>query len=297
MTQCRSLVAFEEVFGTMHAASETLPWETVCDEVVCITTQKAGKKRWRSLKRALEEADLARLATLLLNERPCDLQGHTCNLIDACFASHFFIIEKARREKLKRILILEDDVYFDVEALPLAVEACSAFLGTGRPFSAFLFGGVYTEMQSTDIARVYHGRGMQAHAWLVNVEHPAWGAALHSGYRMQDVYNHEHGQTYMVYPDVAFQKDFATGEQKKNRPVYNLAELPVLYRTLTRIGMQFGMQNCWESCARKTNAIVRCTGSIKAALVTLGVLVGVLSIAIVCMSCAWLARNRVSENS
>jgi len=286
------LVSFEEVLGASRAAHRTLPWELVCDEVVCITTQKAGQKRWKLLKRALEDADLARLATLLMNERPCDLQGLTCNLIDACFASHFFVIEKARRENLKRILILEDDVYFDGEALPSAIEACSTFLGTGRPFSAFLFGGVYTEMQTTDIPTIYHGRGLQAHAWLVNVEHPAWGSALHSGFHMQDVYNHERGQTYMVYPDVAFQRDFATGEQKKNRPVYNLAGLPVLYRTLSSIAIQLGMQNCWESCARKSNAIVRCTGSIKAALITLGVLVGVLSIAIIIMAGKLLTRRK-----
>jgi len=264
----------------------------LCDEVVCITTQKTGQKRWKRLKRSLEDADLARLATLLMNERPCDLQGRACDLIDACFASHFFIIEKAQREQLNRILILEDDVYFDVQALPLAVEACAAFLKKNLAFSAFLFGGVYTEMQSTGVPRVYRGRGMQAHAWLVNVQHPAWGAAPNSGFRMQDVYNHERGETYMVYPDVAFQRDFATGEQKKNRPVYNLAELPVLYRALTRIAMQCGMQNCWENCARKTNAIVRYAGSIKVALVTLGVLVGILSIAIVSVTCAWLARKR-----
>ena len=296
MSRCRSLVSFEEVLGAGRAANRTLPWELVCDEVVCITTQKGGQKRWKLLKKSLEDADLARLATLLMNERPCDLKGLTCNLIDACFASHFFIIEKAQREKLKRILILEDDVYFDVEALPSAIEACSAFLGTGRPFSAFLFGGVYTEMQTTDIPKIYHGRGMQAHAWLVNVEHPAWGAAaLHSGFRMQDVYNHERGQTYMVYPDVAFQRDFATGEQKKNRPVYNLSELPILYQTLTKIAMQFGMQNCWESCARKTNAIVSCTGSIKAALITLGVLVGMFSIAIIFLSGKWLTRKKSGQ--
>jgi len=292
MSRCRSLVSFEEVLGASRAARRTLPWELVCDEVVCITTQKTGRKRWKFLKRALEDADLARLATLLMNERPCDMQGLTCSLIDACFASHFFIIEKARREKLKRILILEDDVYFDVEALPSAIDACSTFLATGRPFSAFLFGGVYTEMQTTDIPKIYHGRGLQAHAWLVNVEHPAWGAALNSGFRMQDVYNHERGQTYMVYPDVAFQRDFATGGQKKNRPVYDLAGLPILYRMLTRIAMQLGMQNCWESCARKTNAIVKCTGSIKAALITLGVLVGVLSIAIIFMSGKCLSRTK-----
>jgi len=290
---CRSLILYEDALGpTRSPPPRRLAWETICDEVVCITTKGASQKRWKALKQALEEADLARLAMLLLNERPCDLQGQTCDLIDACFASHFCVIQKAQQERLRLILILEDDVYFDVEALPRALEACASFLRTGRPFSAFLFGGVYTEMQSTGVPDVYHGRGMQAHAWLVNVEHPVWESAPDSGFRMQDVYNHECGETYMVYPDVAFQRDFATGAAKQDRPVYNLAEFPVMYRALTRIGMKFGIQNCWEGCARKTNAIVRYTGSIKAALVTLGVLVGILSITVVSMACTWAARAR-----
>jgi len=288
------LVTIEELLGISHSPSpKRLPWESICDEVVCITTRKAGQKRWRHLKKALEDADLARLATILLNERPCDLEDRACDLIDACFASHFFIIEKAQREGLHKILILEDDFYFDVPALPHALRACAAFLRVDVPFSAFLFGGVYTEMRSTPIPGVYHGRGVQAHAWLVNVEHPAWGAAPGSGFRMQDLYNHERGDTYMVYPDVAFQRDFSTGDaDERNRPVYNLAEFPVLYRTLTRIGSRFGMRNCWEGCARKTNAIVSCTGSIRAALITLGVLVGLLSIVVVSLSCAWAAREK-----
>lgn len=286
---CRSMSTFADLLGPPNGTpSAQLPWETICDEVVCITTQKAGQKRWKFLKRALEHADLARLVTLLVNTRPCDLQGRSCELIDACFASHFCIIQKAQEEKLRSVLILEDDVYFDVEGLPRAIEKCRSFLEADLPFSAFLFGGVYTEMSSTEVDGVYKGRGMQAHAWLVNVRHPVWNVALDSGHRMQDVYNHEHGETYMVYPDVAFQKDFSAGEGK--RPTYNLAEMPPLYRALTSIGLRFGMRNCWEGCARRTNAIVRTTGSIKAALVTLGVLVGVLSCAIVIMACTWAAK-------
>ena len=286
---CRSLATFADVLGTHSAPTRRLPWETICDEVVCITTQKAGKARWKFLKTALEQADLARVVTLLMNERPCDLQGQECDCIDACFASHFCIIQKAQQEKLRLVLILEDDVYFDVEGLPRALSSCKAFLKANLPFSAFLFGGVYTEMQSTSIQNVYHGRGMQAHAWLVNVQHPVWDSALDSGFRMQDWYNHERGDTYMVYPDVAFQQNFSASEDKKDRPVYNLADFPIMYRTLTRIGMQFGMRNCWENCARRTNSIVRCTGSIKAVLVILGVLVGILSIVVVTMSCTWAA--------
>jgi len=260
----------------------------VCDEIVCITT-KRGRKRWPHLKKALAEADLIRLAAILLNERPCDRAGQDCEILDAATASHFFLIEKARREGLRRVLILEDDVYFDVAALPQAIDACAAFLRCQLPFSAFLFGGVYTEMEATELPLIYRGRGVQAHAWLVNVQHPTWSTLDDNGFRMCDVYNHERGTTFMVYPDVAFQKDFATGEKRENRPVYALSEFPLLYRVLTRVGLHFGMQNCWEGCARRTNAIVRRTGSIRTAVIILGVFVGLLTLALLAVSCSWLA--------
>lgn len=295
-TLCRSLVTVEEVLGTSSEKSPLqLPWEDVCDEVVCITTKK-GQKRWAHLKQSLVEADLIRLTTVLFNERPCDRKGRTCEILDATFASHFFLIDKARREGLDRILILEDDVYFDVKALPKALEACATFLAQQLSFSAFLFGGVYTEMTATNIPLIFHGRGVQAHAWLVNVQHSSWGNFDDTGFRMLDVYNHECGTTYMVYPDVAFQKDFASGEKKENRPVYSLEEFPILYRVLTQIGMRFGMQNCWEGCARKTNAIVKHTGSIKVAVIILGVFVGLLTVALLAVSCSWVAwAKRVSK--
>jgi hypothetical protein len=289
---CRTLVTIEEVLGTSreHPPNE-IPWEAVCDEVVCITS-KGGRRRWPHLKKSLVDADLFRVATLLFNDRPCDRSGETCEILDAATASHFFLIEKARREGLQRVLILEDDFYFDVSALPRAIEACSAFLALRLPFSAFLFGGVYTEMTATDVPLIFHGRGVQAHAWLVNVQHAAWGTLDDNGFRMCDVYNHERGDTYMVYPDVAFQKDFATGEQKQNRPTYNLAEFPLLYRVLTKIGMRFGMQNCWEGCARKTNAVVRRTGSIKVAVIILGTFVALLTVALLAVSCSWIASAK-----
>ena len=297
-TPCRSLVTVEELLGSSHdKPPHKLPWEGICDEVVCITS-RSGQQRWPHLKKALAEADLLRVVTLLLNDRPCDRADQTCEILDACTASHFFLIEKARHEGLQRVLILEDDVYFDVAALPRALEACAAFLALRLPFSAFLFGGVYTEMTATDVPLIYHGRGVQAHAWLVNVQHAAWNTLDDNGFRMCDVYNHEHGNTYMVYPDVAFQKDFASGENKKNRPVYNLAEFPLLYRVLTQVGMRFGMQNCWEGCARKTNAVVRHTGSIKVAVIILGVFVGLLTVALLAVSCSWVAwAKRVTREN
>jgi hypothetical protein len=188
---------------------------------------------------------------------------------------------------IRRVLVLEDDVYFDAPKLRRAVGACLEFLKADLDFSAFLFGGVYTEMQATSISGVFSGKGVQAHCWLINVRHPVWNAAANSGFRMADMYNHERGLTYMIHPGVAFQRDFSRGETAKSRPVYNLEEFPPLYRTLTELGMRFGMRNCWEGCARKTNSLVYKTGSIKAAVISLGVVVGVLLSVIVTMACCW----------
>lgn len=292
---CRRSASFAELLGTPHKAPRRLNWEAVCDAVVCITTLNAREFRWPHLKAALEAADLARRCTLLLNERACDLGGNDCDRLDACFASHLYVIQKAAAAGLQHVLILEDDVYFDVRALPRALRACSRFLKARRAsFSAFLFGGVYTEMSATAISGVFAGRGTQAHAWLVNVQHPLWQTAPGSGYRMPDIFNHELGTTFLLHPDVAFQRSFAAGEAPSDRPVYNLAEFPPLHRVLTKIGLQFGMRNCWEGCARKTNSAVRLTGSIRAALIVLGVLVGVL-VALLSAAVIALARPRGAQ--
>lgn len=286
---CRSCAPFAELLGPTRPAPRRLDWDAVCDAVVCITTRAARERRWTHLKAALEAADLARRCTLLLNERACDLEGRDCDRLDACFASHLYVIQQAAAAGQRRVLILEDDVYFDVPALPGALRACSRFLRTRRPFSAFLFGGVYTEMKATSVPGVFSGRGTQAHAWLVDVQHPVWAGALASDHRMPDVFNHEHGTTFLLHPDVAFQRSFAAGEATADRPVYNLAELPPLHQALTKLGLRFGMRNCWEGCARRTNSLVRATGSIRVALIVLGVLVGLLSGAVVALACSWWA--------
>ena len=226
---------------------------------------------------------------MLLNEKACDIDGNDCELIYACFASHICVIQQAQTDGLHHVLILEDDVYFDVEKLAAGVRSCRAFLKAGLDFSAFLFGGVYTEMQKTDIDHIFSGKGMQAHAWLVNVQHPVWATASTSGHRMPDVFHHVHGVTYMLHPDIAFQRSFWDGKDSSAEPVYNLAEIPPLYRILTKLGIRFGMRNCWEGCAKNTNALVKRTGSIKVALIVLGSLVGLLSLAIVTMACTWVA--------
>ena len=210
------------------------------------------------------------MTNILMSERPCDVHDRKCDVIDACMASHLVAIDWAKDLGLRRILILEDDVYFDVPMLPEALRACAQFLQKQLRFSAFLFGGVYTETKSTCIPGVVQGKGVQAHAWLLSLEHPIWGEEKHrSEFRMVDLYNHTRGETYMVYPDIAFQRDFSRGERQVDRPVYDLKKFPFLYRFLTSIGQHFGMRNCWEGCARRTNFLVGYTGSIEVALLVL----------------------------
>jgi hypothetical protein len=129
------------------------------------------------------------------------------------------------------------------------------------------------QMRSTDTPRVFSGKGVQSHAWLINVRHPSWEGATESGFRMPDIYNHERGQTYFLHPGVAFQRNFALAEAKGQRPVYNLTEFPPIYRVLTKLSMFLGMKNCWEGCARRTNDLVFMTGDVRRTLVCLSLLV------------------------
>lgn len=264
MAECRSFVSFEQLLGP-PGPGEHLPWESVCDAVMCLTVRSSP--RWPHLRRALEAADLARLTTFLLSDGPCDLQGRPCDFLDACAASHMFVIERVRASGLRRVLILEDDVYFDVPALAAAVRGCARFLALDLDFSSFFFGGVYTELRATELPLVFSGRGVQAHAWLVDVHHPSWAGFVGSKHRMLDMFAHQHGEMYMVHPGVAFQRDFSVGET--TRPEYNLAECPPLLRALAHVSQVLGMRNCWESCARRTNAIVHLAGSARGAVVGL----------------------------
>lgn len=266
------MVDVVDIFHATGAPSpeKRLPWEQICDVVVCLTTRGARKLRWRHLRRSLEEADLTRMTKILLSERPCDVYDRACDVLDACMASHFSAINWAKTQGHSRVLILEDDAYFDVPMLPKAIQACAKFLEMRWKFSVFLFGGVYTETQPTCVPHVVKGKGVQAHAWLINLDHPIWGDKKHrSKFRMVDIYNYHRGETYMVYPDVAFQRDFSRGERQVDRPVYDLKAFPFPYGLLTRIGLHFGMRNCWEDCARRTNSVVEYAGSIDVALIVL----------------------------
>jgi hypothetical protein len=240
---------------------------------VCVTTLGARRKRWRHLKKALESADLLCRTKILLSSRPCDSQDNACDVLDACKHSHLFAMAWAEAQGFSRLLILEDDLYFEEPGLPRAVEACERFLAKGRSFSTFLFGGVYLEMKDTDVPGVLAGKGAQSHAWLVNLKHALWRYPRRlTEFRMLDLYNLRKGQTFMAYPAVAFQRDFSRGSSPSLAPVYALEEFPFLYRVLTRIGGYFGMRNCWESCSRTTNVLTKYAGSIEIALLVFSLL-------------------------
>jgi hypothetical protein len=290
---CRFILDAREVLGPPKLASPArkFQWEKVCEAIVCLTTLKAKRRRWVHLKKSLEEADLADRAKIVLSLRPCDSVNETCDVLEACKHSHLVAMDWARAQGYKTLLVLEDDVYFEVPALPRAIEACYRFLKSGKPFSTFLLGGVYLEAKATDVPGVLGGKGAQAHAWLINLQHRIWSRPQKSkNFRMLDLYNHQVGQTYMAYPGVAFQRDFSKGERLLEKPVYDLHDFPFFYRVLTRIGLYFGMRNCWEGCARRTNALSKYAGSIEVALI-------VLSSVLVCLvvGLGWLSSKFLSK--
>lgn len=262
---CRSILTFQKVFGEEASAdSESLPWLELCDAVFCMSTKKHLSKRGAHLKKSLKEAGLSSCVQIIVNEGAYTKTCRKCSPVRACGQSHAFAIDYARRLGMRIVLVLEDDFYFDVPVLKASFDAMRGFLKQGVPFSAFLLGGVYLKMRPTGLSRVFKGRGAQTHAWILDSSHPVWSdEKTFSRFDMVDIYNNVHGETYMLYPDVAFQRNFQSSEDSHIRPVYPLQQFPLLYRILTWIGLKFGMRNCWEGCARNTNYLIRHTGSLE----------------------------------
>lgn len=294
-SKLRTILDATELLGPCRPAApgkKTLGWERVCEAIVCVTTLGARRRRWRHLKKSLGAADLLHRTKILVNSRPCDSQDSACDVLDACKHSHLTAMAWAEAQGVSLLLILEDDLYFDLPALPSAIQACERFLERGRSFSTFLFGGVYLEARSTDVPGVLEGKGVQAHAWLLNLKHPTWRRPRRStDFRMLDLYNLHEGQTFMAYPDVAFQRDFSRGGAPGKAPVYALEEFPFLYRVLTRIGTYFGVRNCWESCARRTNALSKYAGSIEVALLFFSLVSAILLFCLAWLSSKVLRRS------
>ena len=262
---CRAVLTFQEVFGEeVSAESESFPWLGLCQAVFCMTTRKLLSKRGKHLQKSLLEAGLSPYVRIVVNEGAYTKACRKCSTVRANCQSHAFVIDYARKLGLRLVLVLEDDFYFDVPVLKASFDAMRGFMEQDVPFSAFLLGGVYLGMRPTGLSRIFKGQGVQAHAWILDLGHPVWSdEKTFSRFDMADIYNNVHGETYMIYPDVAFQRNFQRSEDTRSRPVYPLKQFPLLYRILTWIGLKFGMRNCWEGCARNTNFLVRYTGSLE----------------------------------
>jgi hypothetical protein len=261
---CRSIESFSDVFRESPSPSIKFPWESVCEAAFCMTTKSLLRERGGHLRTALLESGLSDFAKIVVNDGPFTKECRKCSIVRANKESHTFVYDHARQLGFKTILVLEDDFYFDVKALLESFSSISSFLRRKYDFSVLLLGGVYLDMQKTEIPKVFHGKGVQAHAWIVNLSHPLWsdGRSLQK-YDMVDICNNRHGDTYMLYPDIAFQKSFCRKGAYASRPVYPLKQFPVLYRVLTWVGLKLGMRNCWEGCARKTNFLIRYLGSLE----------------------------------
>jgi len=264
--RCRSLLRDARLLGAPEPDAERVSpeaWRGVVDGVYCIVAA-SNRNRWPSLAAALRGAGLLDATRLVYNEArcACDDASQVSDPVLALRCSHLAALEAARAAGHRRALVLEDDVYFDLDALPASLAALTAFYaGPGAEALPLLhLGGVYLSAAAA-APRVLRGRAVQLHAYVALPFHAAWRDIEASPKVAMDLATSTVTEAFLLHPAVAFQRPFVG--QAASWPLHELAPFE---RSATRAMLGLGIGNCWERCSRAVNAATAFMGSIHAAV-------------------------------
>jgi GR25 family glycosyltransferase involved in LPS biosynthesis len=177
------------------------------DKIYCITLETRPDRREQARKQFADTGLLHRIEFV-------SVAKHPVNPEEGIFQSHMICLNKGLKEKARRILIFEDDVFFqgiDVQALH---EACN-YLDSATKWNALFLGCITDGSKKTPIRKLTKiTYRCLAHAYALNrpfakhIVQQTW-----SGIPFDELLRRHNSEFYALYPMCAFQGLAGTDNQ------------------------------------------------------------------------------------